>query len=55
MVASDWTVMKHVTASANDSISVEDSTTDNETDLHSKDIPLPATMTTPNSIIKDDK
>ena len=49
------TVIKHVTASANNSVSVEDSTTDNETHLHSKDTPLPATMTTTNSTIKVDK
>ena len=47
--------MKHVTASANDSVSMEDSTTDNETDLHSKDTAFSTTMTTPNSTIKVDK
>ena len=49
------TVMKHVTASANDSLSVEDSTTDIEKDLHSKDTPTPTTTATPNSTTKVDK
>jgi hypothetical protein len=47
--------MKHVITSANDSVSVEDSTTDNENDLYSKDSLFPTTMTTPNSTIKVDK
>ena len=43
-----------MTASTNDSVSVEDNTTDNENDLHSNDTPIPATMATPNSTIKVD-
>jgi hypothetical protein len=46
--------MKHVTTSANDSISNEDSTTDNDNDLHSKVTPIPTIMTTLNSTIKAD-
>ena len=49
------TVMKHVTTSASDSVSVEDNTTDNDNDLHSKDTPIPAMTTTPNSTTKVDK
>ena len=44
------TVMKHVTTSANDSVSLDDSTTENENDS-----PIPATTTTPNSTSKVDK
>ena len=37
------TIMKHVTASANDSMSVEESTTDIEKDQNSNDIPISTT------------
>jgi hypothetical protein len=47
--------MKHATTSANNYVSVEDSTTGNENDLHSKVTPIPATITTLNSTIKADK
>lgn len=45
--------MKHVTTSAKDYVSVEDSTTDIEKDLHSND--TPTTTATPNSTTKVDK
>ena len=44
------TVMKHVTTSANDSVSVDDNNTENENDS-----PIPATTTILNSTIKVDK
>ena len=47
--------MKHVTTFASDSVSVEDNITDNENDLHSKDIPILAMTAIPNSTIKVDK
>lgn len=45
------TIMKHVTASANNSAISDDNTIDIDNDLHSKESPLP----TPNSAIKGDK
>ena len=47
--------MKHLTTSANDHVSVEDSTTENENDLHSNDSPIPTTTATSNSTIKVDE
>ena len=47
--------MKHMTTSANDYVSIEDNTTNNENDLHLNDTPILAAMTTPNSTIKVDK
>ena len=45
--------MKHVMTSANDYVSVEDSTTDIKDDQYSKD--TPTTTTTPNSSTKINK
>jgi hypothetical protein len=49
------TIIKHVTTSAYDFVRMEDSTIDNENDLHLKDTSFSTIMTTPNSTIKIDK
>ena len=49
------TVIKHVTTSVNDYVSVKNSITYNKNDLYSKYTPIPVTMATPNSTIKVDK